>query len=540
MDAGQGRSRSGGLVTDPARLTDEQGRRLSRRALLSAAGAGAVALALPVRPRLAGLGLAATKPVSFKRALPIPPTITAADIAIDIRQAAVPILPGRKTRMWTYAGSFPGPTIRRPAGQQTRVSFTHRLPAKVGELSVHLHGGHTRSDDDGQPGGLTRAQPRSLYCDISSDLSRAVSGNDLLISPGETRLYTYDLVEDGAPERAAFQWYHDHRLEQTARNVWHGLAGMWIIDDELDASLGLPAGDREVPLLIADRSFDRHNQLTDPFGAHAHAPDDGITGEFILVNGAHLPHHDVAGARHRIRILNASQFRSYNVALSNGASMLQVATESGLMPAPISRKQIVIGPAERVEVVVDFAPAAGKRVQLVSASRKGHKNLGSKTFAGPLMEFRVGQLADDPSTVPGRLRPLPEWVAGASRTPKRTWKIGIGSGLLPRWEINGKTFDPARSDAFPAIDTTETWEFQNGTKVAHLIHIHSTDWYMLSRNGKPPPPWEDCLKETFFLDPGDRIVVAGHFSDHLGRFVVHCHMLDHEDHALMSQYEVVT
>ena len=115
----------------------------------------------------------------------------------------------------------------------------------------------------------------------------------------------------------------------------------------------------------------------------------------------------------------------------------------------------------------------------------------------------------------------------------------IGGGLRPLWLVNGKTFDPSRSDAFPVLGTTEAWELHNATAVAHTIHMHHTDWYMISRNGKPPPPWERCLKETFFLDPGDRVVVAGHFSDYTGKYVIHCHMLDHEDHGLMSQFEVV-
>ncbi len=114
--------------------------------------------------------------------------------------------------MWTYGGSFPGPTIRRPAGQRTRVTFHHELPARAGELSVHLHGGHNRSQFDGQPGGLTKSQPASFYCDIPQGLSRRQSGNDLLMRPGERMTYVYDLIEDGRPERAAFHWYHDHRL----------------------------------------------------------------------------------------------------------------------------------------------------------------------------------------------------------------------------------------------------------------------------------------------------------------------------------------
>ena len=245
------------------------------------------------------------------------------------------------------------------------------MPAKAGELTVHLHGGHNRSSEDGQPGGLTRGQPRALYCRISNLLGAGESGNDLLIPPGGSRTYVYDLIEDGAPERAAFHWYHDHRLERTARNIWHGLAGMWIIDDEVDAALPLPRGERDIPLMLSDRAFGRRNQLTDPFSAKAHAPNDGVKGRYVLVNGAHLPVHRVSATRHRLRVLNASNFRSYNLRLTRG-QMVQIATESGLMPAPLTRKRVLIGPGERVELIVDFSGATGKRVELESVRRRGH------------------------------------------------------------------------------------------------------------------------------------------------------------------------
>ena len=95
---------------------------------------------------------------------------------------------------------------------------------------------------------------------------------------------------------------------------------------------------------------------------------------------------------------------------------------------------------------------------------------------------------------------------------------------------NGRTFNPAHSEAFPKLNTTETWEIVNKTNVAHVMHLHHTDWYLLERDGKPPPAWEDCLKETFFVYPNEKILLAGHFADHIGKFILHCHMLDHEDH----------
>jgi FtsP/CotA-like multicopper oxidase with cupredoxin domain len=478
--------------------------------------------------------------IPFRLSLPIPPELRGPDLTIPIHEAEVQALPGPKTRMWTYGGSFPGPTIRRPAGEQTSVTFLHQLPREVGELSVHLHGGHNRTQFDGQPGGLTKAHSISFYCDIPRGLSPRQSGNDVLIEPGGRRTYVYDLIEDGRPERAAFQWYHDHRLDHTARNIWHGLAGMWIVDDEFEAGLPLPSGERDLPLMIVDRSFDRHNQLTDPF-TERRPPGDGINARCVLVNGAHLPHHRVSAQRYRLRILNASQFRPYNLYLSNGTPITQIGTDSGLMPKPLYRRDVFIGPGERVEMVVDFAPNAGEQVELRSGPRYGVRHpLGAHPYVGALMQFRVdSQRLPDRTRVPRKLRPLPAWTKHVSHTPKRTWEVSIGGAFKTTWLINGRTFNPARADAHPKLDTTETWEIVNRTDVAHVMHMHHTDWYLLARNKRRPPPWEDCLKETFFIYPRERILVAGHFADYTGKFVIHCHMLDHEDHGLMAQFEVV-
>ena len=516
---------------------------ISRRTLLSAAAVGTVALTLPPAARAPSAGargrIRRVRP--YANPLPIPDVLTSADLTIPMREAEVSILPGRRTRMWTYGGSFPGPTIRRPAGATTSVRFEHRLPRQAGELTVHLHGGHNRCTEDGQPGGLTDAQPQSLYCDISAGLSGAASGNDLLIAPGGARTYTYEQVEDGVPERAALQWYHDHRLDRTARNIWRGLAGMWILDDDFDASLPLPRGSRDIPLMLADRSFDARNQITDPFGAQRRPPDDGVTGERVLVNGAVLPHHRVRPLRYRIRVLNASHFRAYELRLSGGLPMVQIATDAGLMPRPVRRSRVLLGPGERAELIIDFATARGESVRLLSGRRHhGPSGLGSVTYAGPLMEFRVATRREpDRTAVPRTLRPLPAWVAEASRQPSHVWRFTVSSGLRPRWLVNGRSFDPAYADVTARLGETVTWELHNPTAVAHLIHLHHTDWYMLSRNGGRPPPWERCLKDTFFLDPDDRVVIAGRMSDYPGKYVVHCHMLDHEDHGLMSQFEVV-
>jgi len=524
--------------------------RLGRRAFLGALGGGALAYLLPLKGGLGGAlpfggeTPAAAAAVPFQARLPIPRELTGAKIEIPIREAEVQILPGAKTKLWTYGGTFPGPTIRRRAGERTEVTFHHELPAAAGELSVHLHGGHNRTQFDGQPGGLTKSQPISYFCRIPRGLSARDSGNDLLLAPGRSKRYVYDLTEDGRPERAAFQWYHDHRLDRTAPHTWRGLAGMFIVDDGLEDALPLPRGERDIPLMIADRTFDRHNQLTNPFVNGLQPPADGIAGRTILVNGAYMPQHRVKACRYRLRVLNVSQFQSFNFQLSNRAPMVQIGSDSGLMPRPVVRREILIGPAERAEVIVDFANAAGESVELRSGPHGGRNPDGARAYIGALMQFRVesGRVPDR-TRIPRGLRPLPQWAINSRKRrhdkPDHTWEVTVGGLFKTTWLLNGRTFNPARADAFPRLGTTEVWEFVNRTGVAHVMHLHHSDWYLLARNGKPPPPWEDCLKDTFFVFPGERILISGQFNDYAGKFVIHCHMFDHEDHGLMGQFQVV-
>jgi spore coat protein A, manganese oxidase len=451
--------------------------------------AGALAPAETARPR----------PTRFKHELPIPVERTGARIDIAIQQTEVELRAGRKTSMWTYDGTFPGPTIRRPSGQSTAVTFTNQLPASAGSMTVHNHGGHSPSSEDGQP-------------------------DDFLIPPGGSRTYTYPLTEGGLPERAATQWYHDHRMDLTGRNVWMGLAGFFIIDDPVDAALPLPDGEFDIPLMIVDRRLNAKNQIPYSFDP------DGVTGRHILVNGAIRPHLVVGDRKYRFRLLNASNTRTYELQLGNKQSMIQVGTDSGLSPAPVSRTRIRLGPAERAEVVIDFAGRLNQRIVL--------RNRAASGAASRIMQFRVEDDLDDDSSVPASLRPAPTLP---EPEVTRTWDFGLDLDADARriWTINGREFDPERVDAFPEVGATEKWIFRNLSEADHVIHVHGADWRLLTRNGGPPDPSEDGLKESFFLAPGESVAVVGRFTDHTGRFMLHCHMLEHEDRAMMTQFEVV-
>lgn len=514
---------------------------LSRRGLLRGLMAGAVGT---WGLRLGGLagttavlgatsGKAAGAPSAFGTRLRMPPVLTGDHIRLVARPALVQVLPGMPTKMWTFNGVFPGPIIRRRSGKPVKVTVQHRLPAALGSLTIHHHGAHATSAEDGQP-------------------ERNV------IPPGGQRTYTYGLVEDGRPERAAFQWYHDHSHFRTTRNLWHGLAGMFIVDDAFDTALPLPKGGYDIPLMLTERTFTSDNQLVEGFVNYTDsptspappgvgpgfAPNDDVFGNRLLVNGIERPFLEVAARRYRVRLLNTSPFRPYNLKLSNGAAMTQIATESGLIPKPLARKEILLGPGERAEVIIDFKGLQGRSLVLETGPVSSPGVIPATAPAiGKFMEFRVSKRAKETSRIPAKLRPLPSWVGQASAQPHRIWAFGVGVNAQGRaaWTINGQAFDHHRVDAHPELDAVETWMLVNASPVAtsHYIHIHDVDWKVLSRNGAPPPPGEDALKETFRLDPGEVVVVAGKLSDHLGHYMLHCHMLQHEDHGMMTAFEVV-
>jgi spore coat protein A, manganese oxidase len=433
---------------------------------------------------------------AFSRPLVIPRVLTGSNITLTARLADIQVLPGTRTRMWTYNGTFPGPTIRRPTGQTTTVTLVNNLPATAGELTLHNHGNHSTAESDGQP-------------------------DEFLAPPnGGSVTYTYTGTEAGANERGALQWYHDHRMDVTGRNVWMGLAGMYIIDDPADPRT-LPKGEFDVPLLVADRSFDANNQLLYRFNAV------GVTGNRILVNGVPQPYFNVGDRRYRLRILNASNSRSYDFALSTGQSFIQVGTDSGLLPAPVRRSHILVGPAERVDVVIDFARRLGQRIVL--------QNIAADGSLRQVMQFRVTRDLTDNSSVPATLRPLP--VLDATSAVARTFEFGRNR-FTGAWTINDQTFDPDRIDVSPRLGATETWTFTNKSGSTHIVHIHDVDQQLVSRNGVPARPFER-MKESWSLGIGETIVLKLKFTDNLGKFVFHCHILEHEDASMMAQLEVV-
>jgi len=444
----------------------------------------------------------------FEQPLVQPPRLHGKHIRIVMRKSKVRVLPhGPRTPMLTFGGTYPGPTIVRPTGKATTVTFVNRLPRKDGSVTIHQHAGHQASRDDGQPDAF-------------------------LIRHGHARTYHYPLSDAGRPLPAALRFYHDHRMDKTARNNWFGLQGMFLTTDPREAKMGLPHGRYDIPLAITDRSFRANNTLVNPF-RHMHrmgaGPGMETVGDQVLVNGRYAPYTKVRPGLYRLQILNSSLFSGYDFALSNGRELKQIGTGSGLLPHPVVRQDVPLGPAQRTDLVVDFRGLAGKSVMLLSIPDAS----GARSAA--LMQFRVRGTPAPHATVPFSLASIQHY-----RVPKKTamvWKFGLSR--TNHWTINGKRFNPRRVDHRAELGSVERWKLVNTSPFTHYVHLHEELWRTLRRDGKRPPPWERGYEDTWRLDPGETVVVAARFTDYTGDFMIHCHMLDHEDDGMMATWRVV-
>lgn len=529
--------------------------RITRRQAIGLLGGTAAATAVGV-PLITGISGASSTgklltsqlplPAPFTRPMPVPAVLTPtrSEATADFydlvqRPGVAEILPGVSTPIWGYNGVFPGPTIRARSERRTTVRHRNELPVPT---VVHLHGGHTPAADDGYPTDLVlpAGSPLPTGDTMSPGAAMGPADPSANVTSG-SRDYSYPLRQ-----RAATLWYHDHRMGFTGPSVWQGLAGFFLVTDEEEDRLPLPRGDRDLPILIADRSFAADGALAypalDPTQLQqpgVRAPyAAGVLGDVITVNGVAWPYAEVTRARHRLRLLNGSNARRYRLALDppppGGGGFVQIGTDGGLLTQPLVHDTIEIASAQRFDVVIDFARyPPGTTVTLVN-------EFGSGTTR-PVLQFRLttSPAADD-SSVPAHLStsgPPEAALATADAVRTRSFNFRQGRiGGLPVWLINGEPFDPTRSLADPQLGTTEIWQLT--TDLHHPVHLHLVPFQVLSRGQNTPGPYDAGWKDTIDLRPGEGAAIAVHFADYPGRFMLHCHNLEHEDMAMMANFIV--
>jgi FtsP/CotA-like multicopper oxidase with cupredoxin domain len=477
---------------------------LNRRGTLKLGAVAGVALALPAERLVAAVVGAPPAVKPFSVPLPIPPVLSPvySDRSTDyyemsVKPGVAEILPGVRTDVLTYNGSFPGPTIKAQRNRAVKMTVTNRIDTAT---AVHLHGGNVPQDSDGHP------------LDV--------------IQPGRSRTYNYPNIQ-----RAATLWYHDHAHHLESEHIYRGLCGLYLIEDRDDAP-SLPRGQFDIPLMFRDVALDDKDQLL-------WANFDAARRNIVLTNGVPQPVLKVRRRKYRLRLVNTSNDRLMSFKLSNGAELVQVATDGGLMARPVRRTEIGVFPAERVDVIVDFSKLSGGTTVLL------RNTLGNTPATADVMQFQVidGVRRDAPdnddSTIPAKLSVLPPIGAPVMTTRKVVLSFDFQNAVFL---INGKQYDPNRTDFTVKRGSTEIWEVTNADPdtVAHSLHVHLVQFRVLDRDGKPVQPWEAYPKDTVSVPSGQTVrILIKWDSPFTGIYPFHCHFVGHSSMAMMGQVNIV-
>ncbi len=495
-------------------------------------------------------------------ALPIPPRIDVkatpgATATIDVRLTPMRARLHRdlpEVDAWGYEGTSPGPTISVERGQKLEVHWinalpaTHVFPLPMGadvitpdvRAVTHLH-------------GAAVAEPEPMNRDLNSD-----GWPDAWIVPGETQRALY-----GNDQSARTLWYHDHAMGTTGRNVAAGLVGAYEIHDDYERGLGLPAGPFEIPLILQSKQVEADGTLayTDDIGKEFY-------GNVTAVNGRIWPYLDVEPRRYRFRIVNASNARSYALKFLDGAApgpaFQQIGSDGGFLerpavvgdPANPRAARLVLAPAERADVIVDFTALAGHTLLLHNNSRDVSDG---EVQVPEVLQVRVAARASGPdaSVVPQAMRPI---VRLRPEEARQTRQIVFDQMTMPggmtMLTLNGRGWrDPVEER--PVLGSTEVWELVNPLIATHPFHIHLVEFQVLDRRlfdaavlletGKisyldapvAPDANERGWKDTVRVLPQMVTRIIMRFAPFPGYYVYHCHILEHEDMEMMRPFQVI-
>ncbi|MGJ9418106.1 multicopper oxidase family protein [Massilia sp. CMS3.1] len=438
---------------------------------------------------------------------------------------------------WGYDGQIPGPTFVVNAGSPIVVRVHNELPPDhIGygtpEISTHLHSGHVGPASDG-------------FAD--SWYSRTKCGSSLAY-PGAFFDHHFPNFPPGQNPNATTNtlWYHDHREDYTAPNVYRGLAGFYIAFDPLDTGnemtgLRLPSGvgKYDIPLLLQDKKFDSSGRIV-----YGQFDQEGFLGNHFLVNGKVQPYFKVEARKYRFRMLNASMARYFEMWIADESNSYKdfhfIASDGNLLERPLKLKKILLGMAERADIIVDFSSyPPGTKLYLVNRMAQDDPRKPDDDRLSPgirMLRFDVvARTAPDNSVIPAFLRPLPP-IDRSRVARRRLFEFGRKNG---QWTINDRFFNPDRVDAAPRLGVPEIWRFETSGGWAHPVHVHLDDFRILSIDGKAPPPEWRGRKDTVSMLQGQEIEILIEFRDFTGKYMMHCHHHMHEDHAMMIRFDVV-
>lgn len=495
-----------------------------------------------------------------------------ADVEIELTMtpADVAILKGEKTRVWKITGkvlkgpsdaldnnegTYLAPTLRFKKGQKVRLILNNNLPA---QSILHWHGLHVPANMDGNP----------MYA----------------INRGETYIYEFEILN-----RAGTYFYHSHAHGVTARQVYSGLAGLFIVSDDQEQALNLPNGELDVPLVIQDRSFDDQNQLA--YSAHMMQRMQGFLGDQILVNGRPNFVLPVATRAYRLRLVNGSNSRIYKLAWDDGTPLTVIGVDGGLLASPEQHAYVMLAPGERLELWMDFSgrelgtELTLRSLQFDTATHGGMGMMGGGMMGGrgrmgmmgggmgggmmsvsslpsgsdyPILKIRVAKKEQGNHSLPKTLTPISPLHVKNAANVNTPLTIALSMQHMSAL-LNGRSYkmDDVQPDEIIPVNSLQLIEFDNGFEggmhgmmmdMPHPMHLHGEQFQIVKRevssrsgdnyatvsSGFINSGWKD----TVLVMPGEKVTILKPFNDFKGLFMYHCHNLEHEDMGMMRDFLV--
>jgi FtsP/CotA-like multicopper oxidase with cupredoxin domain len=577
-----------------------------------------------------------TRPLSltkFADSLVLPPVLRPMQTDPDVYGALrIHMLPARMrlhsalppTDVWAYEGHVPGPTIEVRRGQRVQIEWVNAIPANAPYPVTAV-----TAPDPGEgapPEQIPQNQPGRSGGRVNDVLRRVPPWTVVHLHGGRIAAVYDGWTENGFlsgqsflgryenDQQATMLWYHDHAMGITRFNVYAGLAGMYIIRDDEEDALGLPSGPYELPLLLQDRNLDTDagGRLT---GRLLHKVEEGTMeffGPLTMVNGTIWPYASVEARQYRLRLLNGANARTFRLVLLDEAgrpisdAIRQIGSDGGLLGTPVALPQdgLVLAPAERADLIVDFRPYRGQRLRLVNTAGApfdgqpptqppGAADPAHRLADADVMQFRVtSHVVDDPFVLPAALsstyrrltleqipvsavrrivalvedngmlmlHELAPASAGAAMPEEPLITVTDDTGVTTHYRVVAKHFEDT-VNWFVAYGATEVWQFLNLTGDTHPMHVHLVQFQVVRRDryntegfdvasGRTVAPVtfeaqgtldanELGWKDTVRVNPGDLVAITATFEGFTGRYMYHCHILEHEDHDMMRPFIVM-
>ena len=453
----------------------------------------------------------------------IPDTVNSSNINLTLDYGTYEFFPGKITQTMGANGNILGPTLILQRGDSINISVNNQLSDTT---TIHWHGMHVSAENDGGP--------------------------HTTIPPGTTWKPAFTVRD-----KAALYWYHPHLHKKTDLHVSKGIAGLIIVKDDEEAQLNLPRtyGVDDIPLVIQTKSFDSNYEIV------AHSNSDSV----LMVNATLNPYFDVPAQIIRLRILNGSSQRVFNLGLSNNEAFFQIASDGGLLDAPYETTRLQLAPGERAEILLNLNNRQNDTVFLMSYASELPNGIYGATYPGTntsmvlngyspnplngsdfnILQLNIANPTTNPVTsIPANLvqvSPIDENLANTTRTLTFS-PVNMGLDQLNgAFLINDASFDLDVINYTIPFNNVEIWELTNRSAIAHPFHIHDVQFYILTRDGNAPPVSEQGRKDVVLVKPQETvrfITKFETFADDKVPYMYHCHMLPHEDDGMMGQFVV--